>query len=381
MTTALVQKLTAGLALAVAIVGGSGSALAQKKVAGNQITTFDPQGSGTAAGQGTFAQQGLNSGTIVGYYIDADAVAHGFIRTTNGKYTIIDVPGAAGTQAFGINEKGTVVGWWFEAPTANGSVYHGYLRDKNGNLTTFDVPDAGPFLPQGSSRLVVIPLPLSINRGGTVTGSYVGKKDKLNHCFVRSVDGTITSPIDPLGSVGTLGDTNGINREGAIAGGYTTGDGVIHGFVRDPEGTITSFDGPGAGTTNGNGSVGEMINDAGTIPGVSLDNNGLNHAFIRYSDGTFVTFGVMDAGTAPGQGTLATAANVAGDTAGTYYDATGVSHGFIRSRQGKITPFDVPGEGTGSGQGVVYVGSINAGGAVVGWYVDSNGAYHGFIYK
>jgi hypothetical protein len=99
MTATLVKKLTAGLALAVAIVGGSGSALAQKNVAGNQITTFDPQGAGTAAGQGTFAQQGLNSGTIVGYYIDADSVAHGFIRSIDGKYTIIDVPGAAGQSA------------------------------------------------------------------------------------------------------------------------------------------------------------------------------------------------------------------------------------------------------------------------------------------
>ena len=61
-------------------------------LAEHRITTFDAPGAGTAAGQGTFAQQGLNSGTIVGYYIDADAVAHGFIRTINGKYTIIDVP-------------------------------------------------------------------------------------------------------------------------------------------------------------------------------------------------------------------------------------------------------------------------------------------------
>jgi hypothetical protein len=112
-----------------------------------------------------------------------------------------------------------------------------------------------------------------------------------------------------------------------------TADGVIHGFVRDSEGTITSFDGPGAGTTMGNGSVGEMINDAGTIPGVSLDNNGLNHAFIRYSDGTFDAFGVTGAGTAPGQGTLATAANKAGITGGNYFDTNGVSHGFVRSRE------------------------------------------------
>ena len=356
----------------------------QLVLAGNPITTFDPPGAGTAAGQGTFPQQILNSGTVVGYYVDTDGMAHGFIRSVRGTYTIIDVPGAAGTQAYGINDKGTVVGWWFEPLTTKGSVYHGYLRDKDGNLTYFDVPGAAPFLPQSGSPLVVIPLPLSINRGGTVFGSDVDEYG-VYHCFVRSPDGGIVTFDAPGAGTGpgqgTIGDTNGINRAGASSGGYYSADGVTHGFVRDPEGTITSFDGPGAGTTKGNGSVAEMINDAGTIPGVSLDNNGLNHAFIRYSDGTFVTFGVTGAGTAPGQGTLATAANVAGITAGTYVDANGVSHGFVRSRHGRITTFDVPGEGTGSGQGVFTVGSINEEGAVEGWYIDANGVNHGFIYQ
>ena len=196
MTMTGVKKLTAGVVLAVAIVGGSVSALAQKKFSGNQITKFDPPGAGTAAGQGTWAEQGLDSGTIVGYYIDAVAggTAHGFIRSVDGQYTIIDVPGAAGTQAYGINDKGTVVGWWFEAPATNGSaVYHGYLRDKNGNFTYFDVPGAGPYIPQSPSPIVSIQLPLSINRGGTVTGTYADTND-VYHCFVRSVDGTITNP-------------------------------------------------------------------------------------------------------------------------------------------------------------------------------------------
>jgi hypothetical protein len=349
-------------------------------LAQNQITTFDPPGAGTAAGQGTFPQQNLNSGAIVGYYVDGNSVAHGFIRSADGNYTNIDVTGAAGTQAYGINDQGTVVGWWFEA---NG-LYHGYLRDDHGDFTYFDVPSAAPFQSQPGSPLVVIPLPLAINRGGAVTGSYVDKEN-VTHCFVRFPDGrieTFDAPGAGTGSgQGTIGDTNGINRAGAISGGYIADDSVLHGFVRDPQGAITTFNGPGAGTTAGNGSVGEMIDDAGTIPGVSLDNNGLNHAFIRYSDGTFVTFGVTGAGTAPGQGTLATATNVVGITGGNYFDANGVGYGFVRSRDGRITTFDVPGQGTGSGQGVTATNFINDEGAAVGWYVDANGAYHGFIYR
>jgi probable HAF family extracellular repeat protein len=173
----------------------------QLAMAEHKITTFDPPGAGIAPGQGTFPQQNLNSGAILGYYIDANGVAHGFIRSANGKYTIIDVPGAAGTQAFGINDDGTVVGWGLEA---NGA-YHGYLRDDHGNFTTFDVPGAAPYHPQGALPGVIIPLPLSINRSGTVTGTYVDGKGVF-HCFVRSRDGNITS-FDPVGSVTTIGDT------------------------------------------------------------------------------------------------------------------------------------------------------------------------------
>jgi hypothetical protein len=52
MTATFAKKLTAGLVLAVGIVGGSGSAPAQKKTAANQIATIDPPGAGKGAGQG-----------------------------------------------------------------------------------------------------------------------------------------------------------------------------------------------------------------------------------------------------------------------------------------------------------------------------------------
>ncbi|HET6176786.1 MAG TPA: hypothetical protein VFE61_07640, partial [Candidatus Sulfotelmatobacter sp.] len=57
----------------------------QLALAAHQITTFDPPGAGKGAGQGTFSQQNLNSGVIVGYYVDANNVSHGFIRSRHGK--------------------------------------------------------------------------------------------------------------------------------------------------------------------------------------------------------------------------------------------------------------------------------------------------------
>jgi hypothetical protein len=45
------------------------------------ITTFDPPGAGTGASQGTEPFCVNLFGAITGFYIDADNVFHGFLRT------------------------------------------------------------------------------------------------------------------------------------------------------------------------------------------------------------------------------------------------------------------------------------------------------------
>src|ERR1700746_339687 len=42
-----------------------------------------------------------------------------------------------------------------------------------------------------------------------------------------------------------------ISNSGLIVGNYVDGNGVNHGFVRDPSGRITKFDCPGGGTRAG----------------------------------------------------------------------------------------------------------------------------------
>ena len=80
------------------------------------IITFDVPG----ASQVTQAF-GINpAGTIVGYYVDASDVGHGFLRAKDGTFTTIDAPGAGtgmfqGTFAFNINSEGAVAGT-FRAP-------------------------------------------------------------------------------------------------------------------------------------------------------------------------------------------------------------------------------------------------------------------------
>jgi hypothetical protein len=55
--------------------------------------------------------------------------------------------------------------------------------------------------------------------------------------------------------------------------------------------TIITFDVPGAGTGAGQGTQGFAINPAGTITGIYFDaNNVLVHGFVRARDGTITTF-------------------------------------------------------------------------------------------
>ena len=68
------------------------------------------------------------------------------------------------------------------------------------------------------------------------------------HGFVRDSDGNITT-FDVPGSIGTY--SRSINPTGAITGLYYDASDVVHGFVRDSNGNITTFDVPRSVETGG----------------------------------------------------------------------------------------------------------------------------------
>src|SRR5512138_3506677 len=59
-------------------------------------------------------------------------------------FDTIDVPGAAGTQAWGINGRGDTVGFYATPDKVN----HGFLRS-GGRFTTIDMPGASSTLANG----------------------------------------------------------------------------------------------------------------------------------------------------------------------------------------------------------------------------------------
>jgi hypothetical protein len=96
---------------------------------------------------------GINdSGSTVGVYKDGAGVYHGWLRNSNGAITVIDVPGAstvpatvpcistmvAGTQVAGINRRGEITGHFWDSSNNE----HGFIRSSSGTFTQVDVPGA-----------------------------------------------------------------------------------------------------------------------------------------------------------------------------------------------------------------------------------------------
>ena len=131
-----------------------------------------------------------------------------------------------------------------------------------------------------------------------------------------------------LPGLGTFAVAN--NFQGAITGYWADASSVSHGFLRSPNGTITSFEATGASTAAGSaGTVPTSINDLGAIAGEYQDANGLYHGFVRFPNGFFQTIDAPGAGASANQGTFPLNINLLGVTAGVFVDANNVERGFI----------------------------------------------------
>src|SRR5439155_14500922 len=171
----------------------------------------------------------------------------------------------------------------------------------------------------------------------------------------------------------------GSNSAGPFARYYSDDSNVSHGSLPAPHGTFTTFDAPGAGTGDGQGTFapvfGFNINSQGTITGNYIDASNVSHGFVRAPNGTLTTFDAPGAGTTTDsfQGTYPSSINQAGAICGAYLDESNVYHGFVRAPNGTLTTFDAPGAGTttDSFQGTVAFAN-NPAGAITGYYLDES---------
>jgi uncharacterized membrane protein len=232
---------------------------------GGVFTKIDSPSAGTNTGAcganatGTAAHGINNKGAIVGNYFDTGCNQHGFrYIVSTGTYTTIDDPNASaatgGTYASDINDSGTVAGYYVDA----GGQAHGFL-EIDGFFATVNNQIASP------AGLVA----LDINNSNVIVGLYFDNHS-IGHGY-KIVDGVLSTVDDPSGTLQNV--ANKITEKGVIVGSYEDSTHSKHGFV--DSGGFCTIDDPNATTAT---DV-EGMNRSGTIVGAYIDAAG-HHGFM-----------------------------------------------------------------------------------------------------
>lgn len=175
-----------------------------------------------------------------------------------------------------------------------------------------------------------LPQAVAISGHNQIAGTYENS-DSSEHGFLRTPDGTVTT-IDVPGATNTI--PTGINIKGAITGYASLSDGTEGSFIRDAAGTYQTFEVPHTDATMARAVSGKGV-VAGDLRMTGQPAN--NVAFVRSAKGTITTF--APANTFQLQ-TMGIADN--GAVVGLVADTSLNIHGFLRNSQGTLTTFAVP---------------------------------------
>ncbi len=176
---------------------------------GGELQQYDFPGAAETNIYGLSDETGALSGNIV----DAAGVSHAFSGDL-----IITFPGAVNTYGDFVNAAGAVVGSYVDAD----GMFHGFIRHPDGSFTTIDLPK----MPNLEFLFV-----------NTITDlGLIGFRAKAVNDVLRSYillpDGTLYEVRIP-GSVSTV--VRNVNQDGSIIGFYDATDGRRYGFVGRPK--------------------------------------------------------------------------------------------------------------------------------------------------
>jgi hypothetical protein len=217
------------------------------------------------------------------------------------------------------------------------------------SFTSFDIPGATSYFVAG------------LNDEGLVAGSWLAA-DGSTLGFIRFPDGRISTPIvDPNDNSG-LTVLRALNDEGVVAGFY--GANVSNGFLLT-EGQFRTVDFPGAVSTALRG-----INNLGDVSGTYsiVDLNADEFGFIIPRRGPAISFKLPDP---TDTGIVVGGINDLRQLVGYYTDATSTLVGFLRQPSGQFESVIIPAAVS------TQVLGINDCGIVVGTWGDGSTA-HGF---
>lgn len=197
-----------------------------------------------------------------------------------GEVTDLGTLGGSSSQALGVNDSGTVVGWSLKsngkraAFVANGAVANSMseLPEPFGSLSTAS----------------------AINDYGEICGWVRATGSKL-HAWMwnGAVSDIHTAPGGPASLGATVSSAYGINDSSQVVGDMTLGNGTVHGFVWQPSTGATMLSSLGGGESHARG-----INQQGWIVGYSKDAQGFDRACVWMPARNLVELGVLPGGSA-----------------------------------------------------------------------------------
>jgi len=292
--------------IVLAVLVAQGLALAKHK---NHyvFNSFDPPGSVFTV------PVGINNNGLIGIqYVDAEGVWHS-VLLQNGRYKVIDLPGATNTLDSAPNDQGQDALGYFNPPDnyMHPALYwkghYKFLPDAPGELNT-----------AGSA----------INARGHISGVAWSDNFTIVHGYLW--DGRTYHIYDHPDSDVHYTIAIAINNRDQIAGWYNTSDGVIHGYLKDRD-RYTDITVPGAPNTDACGinNWGAIVGSYGeAVPGpVGLMGS---HAFMLWK-GIYSTLDYPGA-----EATFPMGINDRNQIVGVYQDTAGTFHGYFATpRYGK----------------------------------------------
>jgi hypothetical protein len=326
-----------------------------------QTTIFSVPGAGTGDGQGTFPVSINSSGLVAGYYLDSSSMAHGFTYKSGVITTFEAFGNAAFTYVSGMNESGTIVGWFQgHSSLSTGSLF-GFVRSSSGAYTVIQ----GAI---GNQDNQISTYPTAINSSGEVTGYWTDNSssgEMTTQAFVRSANGEITSFEYPGAAVTAAW---AINDSGTVAGEFDGGGG----FTMDAFGNFTDIFPPGDPLSilptaiNSSGEVAGYIQNTGSIPVEAFTYNPATQAYTVIDVPKALAF--------TGMTEHAVAMNDSGELAGGVENSLGYFYGWT-DNNATVREFSICGDGE-----VTFATNLNNAGRLIGYCGTFNGPFDGFTH-
>jgi hypothetical protein len=251
--------MTVIAASALAVVGQAPIAAAPQAVGSGYDFSQLVVPRGSVECSNAFVNQMNSKGVLVGtVYCGA---AHGFIRGVNGRVRHFDVAGPKGTdtEPFGIATNGTIA---LITQVNYKGRFTSYLRSPSGTLTKVRDPKAGHF--------------------GTVVEAVNDSNEAIGIYYTGRTEKHYQSFIDQHGKFRIFRlhlkaakrvQLIDVNDNGELAGDFTDGKGVEHGFLTT-RGKTRVINAPGAGKKKGEGTAVEYVTNTGNYCGAVTFNTG-----------------------------------------------------------------------------------------------------------